>query len=122
MFHLKKLNNKILPLTMNNMTGTFKEPLLYDSYIGQYRNLKAEWIFKMSVLIVIESTDLEYDLFINYSIFFCFSILYMLQPIYEKKYPTSRTWYFWPMGGVFKISITISGKITAMVQFKMMKL
>lgn len=42
MFHLKKLNNKILPLTMNNMTGTFKEPLLYDSYIGQYRNLKAE--------------------------------------------------------------------------------
>lgn len=87
MFHLKKLNNKILPLTMNNMTGTFKEPLLYDSYIGQYRNLKAEWIFKMSVLIVIESTDLEYDLFINYSIFFCFSILYMLQPIYGKKIP-----------------------------------
>lgn len=87
MFHLKKLNNKILPLTMNNMTGTFKEPLLYDSYIGQYRNLKAEWIFKMSVLIVIESTDLEYDLFINYSIFFSFSILYMLQPIYEKKIP-----------------------------------
>lgn len=41
----------------------------------------------MSVLIVIESTDLEYDLFINYSIFFSFSILYMLQPIYEKKIP-----------------------------------
>lgn len=74
MFHLKKLNKKILPLTMNNMTGTFKEPLLYDSYIGQYRNLKAEWIFKMSELIVtvIESTDLEYDLFINYSNLFLF--------------------------------------------------
>lgn len=42
MFQLKKLNNKILPLTMSSMTGTFKEPLLYDSYIGQYRNLKAE--------------------------------------------------------------------------------
>lgn len=31
-----------------------------------------ETFFKMSVLIVIESTDLEYDLFINYSIFFLF--------------------------------------------------
>lgn len=87
MFHLKKLNNKILPLTMNNMTGTFKEPLLYDSYIGQYRNLKAEWIFKMSVLIVIESTDLEYDLFINYANLFLF--LYFVHAaahLWKKKY------------------------------------
>lgn len=111
MFHLKKLNNKILPLTMNNMTGTFKEPLLYDSYIGQYRNLKAEWIFKMSVLIVIESTDLEYDLFINYSIFFFVSLFCTCCSPFMKKNPTSRTWYFLPMGGVFKIFIAISGKI-----------
>lgn len=110
MFHLKKLNNKILPLTMNNMTGAFKEPLLYDSYIGQYRNLKAEWIFKMSVLIVIESTDLEYD-FINYSIFFLFLYFVHAAAHLWKKNPTSRTWYFLPMGGVFKIFIAISGKI-----------
>lgn len=121
MFHLKKLNNKILPLTMNNMTGTFKEPLLYDSYIGQYRNLKAEWIFKMSVLIVIESTDLEYD-FINYSIFFLFLYFVHAAAHLWKKNPTSRTWYFLPMGGVFKISIAISGKINCNGAFKMMKL
>ncbi|XP_022332119.1 uncharacterized protein LOC111129893 [Crassostrea virginica] len=41
LLHLKKDNNKILRLSMSNLTGTFKDTSLYDNHIGQFRDLKS---------------------------------------------------------------------------------
>ncbi|XP_048733778.1 uncharacterized protein LOC125649946 [Ostrea edulis] len=40
-FQLKRNDNKLLRLSMSNLSGTFKEPILYDNYVGKFRNLKS---------------------------------------------------------------------------------
>ncbi|XP_062607862.1 uncharacterized protein LOC134269670 [Saccostrea cucullata] len=40
-FQLKRKDNKIVNLSMSNLTGNFKEPSLYDHYVGRYRDLKS---------------------------------------------------------------------------------
>lgn len=42
-FQLKRNDNKLLRLSMSNLSGTFKEPILYDNYVGKFRNLKSSW-------------------------------------------------------------------------------